>query len=189
MGCSLPLWGASAQSPGRGRGSSGVPAQSSRRECPPTSWTPSDRTLPSARPGSCPKARVDQMTFLGLLAGIRGLRVQVQDSGGRGAGGVSQRGGAQGSLKDADRARPTQSSAPVCSRLAICPDPAPPCPSAPSAAKRCTLVSAPHPRPPRLELRLPPQPHAEARPRVHPAGLPGWAEGAGGPWAAPRGDT
>lgn len=43
---------------------------------------PSDRALPSARPGSCPKARVDQMTFLGLLAGIRGLRVQVQNSGG-----------------------------------------------------------------------------------------------------------
>lgn len=99
MGCSLPLWGAPAQSPGRGRGSSGVPAQSSRRECPPTSWTPSDRTLPSARPGSCPKARVDQMTFLGLLAGIRGLRVQVQDSGGRGAGGCVPKGRSPGVLE------------------------------------------------------------------------------------------
>lgn len=167
------------------RGSS--PVQSARE--PADLLHPSDRALPSARPGSCSKARVDQMTFLGPLAGIRGLRVQVQDPGGRGAGGVSKRGGTQGSLKDADPARPTQSSAPVCSRLAICPDPVPPCPSAPSATRRCTLVSAPHPHPPRLELRLPPQPHAEARPRIHPEGLPGWAGGAGGPREAPRSDT
>ncbi|KAJ8780188.1 hypothetical protein J1605_011791 [Eschrichtius robustus] len=82
------------------------------------------------RPGSYPKAGVDQMTFLGLLAWVRGLRVQVQ-----GSGGGSQRGGVPGCLKGEDLAPPTQSRAPLCSRSATRPGPGATMPKCPKCNK------------------------------------------------------
>ena len=107
---------------------------------------------------------------------------------GRGAGGGSQGGGVLGSLKGADPRDPP-SPALVRSRPATRPGPAPPCPSAPSATRRYTLVSAPHSRPPALQPRCSAPPHPEARPRVQPVGPLRWAGGAGGPWAQARSDA
>lgn len=112
------------------------------------------------------------MTFLGLLFWSRGSRVQVPELGGGARGAGLLRGGVPGSLKGAHPAGPTQSSALSAPAQLPAPDPAPPCPSAPNATRRCTSVSSP----PRTSA-YPGRPaahratHAEARPRGDLAGL------------------
>lgn len=157
-------------------------APSNQRDNPLTSLHPSDRALPSARPGSCSsEGGPDDLSRPGWLES----EASGSSSGPRraGAGGVSQGSRGPGSLEGGPGATHPV-SAPVCSAWL-------------SAPIRCHHAQVPQvqqevyfggrtpPSPSRLELRLPLSHAEDAAAGVHPEGAARVGQGAPRPREAP----